>query len=719
MGIDNSMLDKVFAEDGIIKSLKPTYSPRESQIEAAKKVNEALNEKKNIIIEGPCGFGKTFAYLSPIFDFVNQQIEIGNKNGRTIDPPKALVVTNGISLQEQLTKIDAPFVSNVFKIAYPDHLPIKTAIFKGRQNFLCKRKIQMFFSQAVSSIIDAEKSKEFSEWVGDTHTGDLSELSFIPDLDTQSYCVCSNPEDCEGSHCPCSGECFYNMHKIQAMDADVVVCNYHILFTGLTVPILPKFNILVMDEAHEAPNILRDFLKTDLNFNVENKLSKDLSGIFSSDVMSEWVEELSESRRNEIFCGEVKDYKNPTKELLQRIFVATEAYMSDVVKHTQFNMMANYPETYVCDKAFEFADPTNLTTSFKLLLTAVETAKGYASYIMDDSVDDDLKTEAAKLLRSFDSVTTRIRSFIDLIRTDNLDDNVVYYVEKKITASKAALISIGSKPITVGKYMSEALFSNKAINTSIITSATLSVNNSFDYIKSELGLDLEMEETERCKSKPLTEFIGSSPFNLKNQELWYLPPYAVDGNSKDFDAYLAECAREITTNVGGGILFLTTSVKLMNLCYDTVVGTCLQNNIKSNVLKQGQMPRLKLLKAFREDEDSILVATKSFFTGVDIPGNSLRCLVIDKFPFASPDDPIMKKLTAQPGGFFKFAIPSMVILLKQAVGRGVRSIDDKCIICVADGRMATARYRASVHKSFTYEKTATRNIEDVRKFLNA
>jgi ATP-dependent DNA helicase DinG len=135
------------------------------------------------------------------------------------------------------------------------------------------------------------------------------------------------------------------------------------------------------------------------------------------------------------------------------------------------------------------------------------------------------------------------------------------------------------------------------------------------------------------------------------------------------------------------------------------------------LLKQGMKPKMQLINDFKNDGNAVLFATKSFFTGVDIPGEALRCVVIDKFPFPSPADPIMQKLSQDPNSFFKYFIPIMVITLKQAVGRGVRSITDKCVIAVLDGRMSTARYKSRINNSFPYQKTGTRDLEEVRRFL--
>ena len=731
-------LDSVFDENGIIKQMKDNYYPRESQITAAHKILAGLYEKQNLIIEGPCGFGKTFAYLSPCFDYINHKTKIDVEENINIvsdegaeyivsadmETPKVLVATNGISLQEQLANFDTPFVAEVFKKAYPGNRKVSIALLKGRQNFICKRKLSLMFQSIASSFIEVDKQNDFNKFITDTQTGDLSELSFVLDNDIAQMACCISPDECENKKCPMYSECYYQKHKKKAAASDIIICNYHLLFTGINVPVLPEFDILIMDEAHEAPDILRNFMSKSLNYNVLKKLEKDLNSIFKTDSVINIIESFSKDRRDELFCTIVDDFEKPHVYLVSLLFEALQDYMNQVVKHTNFNLGNTFAETYICEGHFDFVDASKMKTVISLFQNILTTLGGILGDEIEeysfDSEEEQKNAEAT--VRKIDSILDRLDGILSIVDPEETDENDVFWAEKK-QSNSIVMISVSKKPIKVGKIFDELFFSNKNLTSTIVTSATLSVNENFKYIKEELGLDIthsdgELAENPKLQNKELIEYIGASPFNLAKQELWYLPEYAVDGNKTEFNEYFSKLTNEMVRNVGGGILFLTTSLSSMKNCYDTAVRTALANNLNCKILKQGDAPRLKLLKEFKEDRDSILIATKSFFTGVDVPGDSLRCLVIDKFPFASPDDPVMKKLTKEDGGFFKYSIPQMVIMLKQAVGRGVRSITDKCVICVADGRMGTARYRAQVHKSFTYEKTATRNMQDVIDFVN-
>ena len=197
-----------------------------------------------------------------------------------------------------------------------------------------------------------------------------------------------------------------------------------------------------------------------------------------------------------------------------------------------------------------------------------------------------------------------------------------------------------------------------------------------------------------------------------------MPNECVDGNKPQFEEYFLETLKGLIRVNGKGMLILTTSISAMNKAYTVVKEYVGQLNRNTLVLKQNDLPRNMLLQEFSRNGEAILVATKSFFTGIDIPGKALQILVIDKLPFNAPDDPVTLYLNTKGGNvFMDYSVPNMIITLKQAVGRGVRSITDKCVICIADGRMATARYRGKLGRSFPYEKTSTRNVEDIKGFL--
>lgn len=338
-----------------------------------------------------------------------------------------------------------------------------------------------------------------------------------------------------------------------------------------------------------------------------------------------------------------------------------------------------------------------------------------------------LATKSLNMLERLDEILYYLKNYKEAASKED----VVVWVER----DENGLGSVNVKPVYVGEHLYNNFFRRQDLSC-VLASATLSVGESFDYIKHELGLNLcsqevpvpEPSESEEDVSfdtpiqvfdpKTVFEFIGESPFNLTKQQLWYLPEDAVDADNSNRVEFESKLPRQIELLVkacGGGALCLFTSNKSLNSAYKE-----LQWELKDyTLLKQGDKPKTQLIEDFKKDKDSVLFATRSFFTGIDVPGDALRCLIVDKLPFPSPTEPVMQKknMIDPKGAFNKYFIPEMIITLKQAIGRGVRSIDDKCVICVLDNRMATARYKTKIAYSFNYPKTLTRKIDDVCLFI--
>lgn len=689
-------IDFIFENGGLINQIKQDYSPRPSQIKAAKIIYEALNDSNHVVLEGPCGFGKTFAYLVPALINCIESSDNGKK--------RIVIATNGISLQEQLYYKDIPFVARLMKTMYGKN--IKYAMLKGKGNFICKQKIN---EVDVSMKISGKDTKKIADLYrkGKIKNGDISNLNFSPDFNSLSEVCCVENGECLGSSCSAYNDCHYQVAKIKSHDADVVVTNYHMLFSDLQTQgkILGSYDILILDEAHEIANIYRDFLEEKFSHGTiiwfrnkfaelgnKDKVLKDrFLKIFDMDAFIRSAEDYFEKVKMSLFFDVSKDglkvIDNTTplciyKESENEFKVALNALGLTVNKLREF-----------CNNKIE----------------SMLNLYGNESEIPKEEKNEYDKYKSMELISSLMcskiiSIQSMIFDYQELVE----DDNVVFWVE-----NNGGQISINSKPVNVADKMYNKFFGKTNLSC-VLTSATLSVNKNFEYIKRQLGLDLISEEDD----KHILEYIGESPFNLTEQELWYLPLNAIDGdskNSKEFRQTLPRHIIDILQISNGGALCLFTSYANLNYAYD-VVSREMPN---LNLLKQGSMPKLKLIEEFKKDQNSVLFATRSFFTGVDVPGNSLRALIIDKFPFPNPADPVMMKIRKIYGGktFTKCYIPEMVIDLKQAVGRGIRTIDDKCLITILDGRMSTARYKGSVFASFPYEKTGTRDINDVKLFF--
>jgi len=664
-------LDTIFQKDGILNSIKDDYIPRPSQIDAAHQIHSSLNNVEHFILEGPCGFGKTLSYLVPLFEYLHNHKK---------ECFRAVVVTNGISLQEQLFHKDIPLVQKIFKSIYSKELNF--SMLKGRQNYVCVKKMDSVLAKG------GPRWQDIVDWYKDTKTGDLSELNFVPDKELLGEMSSLKDKECSGKRCVSYGECFYQKQKVKAQVSDIIITNYHLLFTDLEIGnniLLPKYNIMVFDEAHEIASIYRDFNEEKISLSILKAISKDYTESYNL-------------YREYLYDG-FDELEFETKLLFEKLTGEGEKYF---------------------EKYFDLNFKEDKLSQIKILNENLKTPDDNLSGLIYDisSNIEDIINKNSELLNLQDneymtkhnnnlsSILRRLKK-IDKAKSQYMSDNEVCWVEKMPSEeNKSSRISVNKKIVNIGKILSEKLYKRDDLMC-IFTSATLSAGGSFDFIKEELGIDL-------CV-KSINEFIGDSPFDLTNQQLWYLHPDCVDGNDRDFDKVIPNIIKDIVMACNGGALTLFTSIKNMNDVFLKIKKDL--NGKGITVLKQGLKPRMKLLEEFKENVDSTLFATKSFFTGIDVVGESLRCVIIDKLPFPSPTDPVMIKLGEKPNAFFKYFIPIMIIALKQAVGRGVRSIDDKCIVAILDNRLATAKYKKKINNSFNYPKTGTRDLNDIKNFL--
>ena len=676
------LIEKIFAEDGTIKSFKQNYIPRPSQIEAAKLLYAALQEKKHGLVEGPCGFGKTFAYLIPLSLAIKDNF-----------CKRAIITTNGIALSEQLVYQDLPMIVNIVE-KITGWRP-KYSLYKGKGNFICQRKMD----DPKGMLIDAYLKTKIDKFAKETATGDLSDFeATIPYQDLQQI-SCLAEGECMGSSCPYNQTCFYQSHKKLAMGSNIIITNYHMLFSDWKAgnAVLPTYDVLIMDEAHEAAAIFRDFAQEEFSStqiiwarNKINKLLQDKS--FLSQVVPANIDS-----KEYTFHEKMGDLSTELQQL-------EKCMAQEIPKFSNYLMINEDIQIYNEIAVRKLADVChdllfNMTEEFDHLVEV---------YSDNASLQADVFAVRSATARALEKVKNIIYFFEERTNSE-LQKRFVYYIEK----SDSTQVKLAKKHIKVNDIMQRAFFDNGNIGTAVLTSATLSIGGNFKYIKNELGLE-DLEE------KEVIEYIGQSPFNLTNQQLWFMPDRCVDGDSKhkqEYDESLDDVVSQIVDAVGGGILFLCTSNSNMRAIYDIVRmnDTVIEKGI--TVLKQGEVSNKKTTEFFKEDTDSILVATRSFFTGIDVPGDALRCVVIDKLPFPSPAEPVMAKLSKEDNSFNKYYVPIMIMTLKQAIGRGVRSIDDKCIVTFMDNRMKTARYRTRVIDSFPYEKTATRDPDVVKEFL--
>lgn len=681
-----------------IQQVNPYFDYRPSQDEGAETVLRMVNADDGgvVLLEGPCGFGKTYAYLIPI-------LQEKQKSSRDT----VIIVTDGIALQEQLFHKDIP---NILEILGKQNLNVK--MLKGRNNYLCPfTYAEAKFTSGgdiTRGIYNPEKiaqCQEMEKWATSTATGDTSELSYIPDPEVAARFILLDGDDCLGQKCGMYSDCFYYNNRTDAVEhADIIVTNYHYLFTAFTSgakrTMLPNGKMtFVFDEAHAIVDIFRDFTEQKMTARQLNKMmsgfnalsadSKAFSEVFrvASDyplrtteatkqikiAMEELREKLFDAQDYPLLVEDIADVSKLRKALMEFLGLVSEAYgaLSDITETVLDEIGGLNMDEYSGE---DNKDIVKLTASLKKLLSILSLCKGIRNSIASgESIQDCIWVECNRESGCAELHVKKIQVG-DELREFFFDD---YFVP---------LVGVISPRV-------------------VLTSATLSTGTGFDFIKGQLGITPEIKTY---------EFIGDSPFNLTEQQLWYLPGNAVDGNAKEFFDYFPKEIREVVDATRGGALCLFTSYANLRKAYEAIN----RRGRSFTILRQGDAPKTQLLKVFANDVDSVLFATKSFFTGVDVPGPSLRCLILDKLPFAMQGDPVIKKITKSRRSFYDFSIPNMIISLKQAVGRGVRSKDDRCVIVVLDNRLSSASYKTTVNSSFLYKKTGTRDIQDVRTYIN-
>lgn len=653
----STYLDDVFGDVGLLAQRFPGYESRPGQVALARSVDRAMRTNKHVFGEGPCGTGKGLSYLTPA-------AHMARFGKRTV------IVTANNALSEQLVDKDLPLLASL--------LPWKFtfALLKGRENYYCRDRARAselsgdladirrggFLGDEASSA--AAQIGDIMEWAACTQTGDKSELPFIPATSLWSKLAVSS-EDCLKSDCdffekmerPIAHPCFAETAKRRAFQADIIVTNYHLLYAHLSVVanigqflVLPKFDYLVMDEAHEAADIARDFF----GFTVGDGSVRTIANYARGHMDKDFAKELLAVSRD--FFDAVGEHgRSPTYNIRLRkpSFVARPAAMLDMIGKVN----------------------------------------SYASRVMEIAdVSDSDRGEARIAARQAEKVTEAVESTLALD-----DPNKVYFIDYT-SGGKGRL---GAKLVDVSASLREQLFTNPYIKSVSLVSATLTTEGNFEFIKKEVG----------ATPAPI-EVIAETPFDFFKQALLVVPDDVPAPDAPNFVDHVTAVVRRVIAACGGRTMCLFTSNKSMNAVHERIRG-----KIPYRLLKQGEAPRGVLSRDFKEDVTSVLLGTNSFWTGIDVPGEALTGLVIDKLPFPNKSDPVADAVTERdPKWFENFSKPRAIIMLRQGVGRLIRSQRDIGAVVILDRRLIDKFYKRDFFKSLPLMRRAS-SVDDVARFL--
>ncbi|MGH7439894.1 MAG: ATP-dependent DNA helicase, partial [Polyangiaceae bacterium] len=595
----------------------------------AEAVERALEHERHLFVEAGTGTGKTLAYLVPAL-----------LSGR-----KVVVSTATRALQDQIFTKDIPVVAR----ALEEHgIRFRATLLKGLSNYLCLRRM----NEAKLAGAGLDLGRIF-EWASETQTGDRAELGELADDSPSWREVASSSETRIGSGCNYFEECFVTRVRREAEDADLIVVNHHLLLADLALrtgprgahaSVLPPYDALVFDEAHQIEDIATDF--------------------FGTRVSSARVESL------------VRD-----AEASLAAAGALEALKSGPIRGTLESVREKARDLFL-----ELGRTTLGGESRRTLAAGDVTQAGHAAHAALDlrleALEALARSRPEEALQGVARRTGDLRDDLGAVlgapgRADGAADGVVRWIDVRQRS-----VSIGASPIEVGATLRKKLFDR--VPTVVCTSATLATGGSgaaFHFAKARLGGPPEAEE-----------LVVESPFDFASCAALYLPRDLPDPTDPAFEGAAADRIEELVRLTGGGAFVLCTSRRAMEGLHRQLARRAIQP-----LMIQGERPKHVLLARFRQSGRAVLVATMSFWEGVDVPGWALRLVVLDKIPFAPPNDPVVAarcaRIDADGGnGFTQYSVPTAAMTLKQGFGRLVRTQRDAGIVAVLDRRVVTRGY---------------------------
>lgn len=572
---------------------------------------------------------------------------------------KVIISTGTKNLQDQLYSRDLPNIRDALKV------PVTVAMLKGRSNYVCHYHLERALNEGRFAARDDAQYvhliKTFSE---NTKTGDKSELNTVPENATIWSSVTSTRDNCLGGDCNFYKECFVMEARKQALAADVVVVNHHLFFADVMLrdegvaELLPSANTVIFDEAHQLPEVAGLFFGEDISTSQLMELARDCTAAHLS------------LAKDCVQLGEVI----PVLEKACKDFRLIFAYEGSRMPVQKALALKNFESAF-----------THMQKQLQALSTVLET----------QAARDPLLEKCWQRSMALQDLLSRWYS------AEN--SNLVRWVEV-FTQS----VQLHATPLSVAEGFGKQL--NAQPRAWIFTSATLAVKNDFSHYLAQMGL------------QDAATASWQSPFNYQEQALFYVPPDMPDPNHPSYTASVVAAALPVLQASGGRAFVLSTSLRAMREIHALLKDAFAENGIESPLLLQGDTSRTELLDRFRQLGNAVLVGSQSFWEGVDVRGEALSVVIIDKLPFAPPDDPVLSarvdKLNAEgKNAFMEYQLPYSVITLKQGAGRLIRDEDDRGVLMICDPRLITKSYGKRIWQSLPPFKR-TRVLSEVEAFFS-
>ena len=658
----DASLYQFFAPGGVLSRTHPAYEFRKGQLQMAQAVEQALEEKRHLIVEAGTGTGKTLAYLVPVI-----------RSGKRV-----IISTGTKNLQEQLFYKDVPFLEQALFGNAESRLSV--CYMKGRNNYLCRKKIYDLTDQPVLSGLDEiEQYRAIAAWEKNTATGDRAELAELPEASVLWHKLDARADACTGQKCSQWERCFITEMRRRAMESDIIIVNHHLFFADLAIKlqaegapdagILPEAAAVIFDEAHELEDVAGNYFGISVsNLRIE-ELARDIERAM---------------QQNHAMSASISGALGNLRDRSQLFF----------------SVLPTGNGRFAFDTRREFLEENG--DEFTALNQALTRLSGELEALPQKP------EEVFNFVRRAQEIQAQLGFALE-----SEDRNTVFWIDRRggRTGGRGAAsesqtknpsgqggfrarenVFLQATPIDVGPILRECLWSK--LECAVLTSATLAVGGGFEYIRQRLGFEHARES------------VLPSHFDYQSQAVLYVPPDLPDPRTPQFTVKAAERIRKLLEITRGRAFVLFTSYAQMNEIYQRLLG-----EIEFPMFRQGDAPKSALLEEFRLTPNAVLFATSSFWQGVDVQGEQLSCVIIDRLPFAVPSDPVVaarvKAIDGEGGNaFFQYQIPAAVITLKQGFGRLIRSLHDRGVLVLLDNRILKKQYgRVFVESLPNYRRT--------------
>jgi len=724
VALDAGKMSETLSPGGLVSEKLDGYEYRPQQLDMIKRIATAFNEQKIAVIEAGTGVGKSLAYLIPAIHWAKQNNE------------RCVVSTNTINLQEQLIKKDIPFLKQALGIEF------NSVLVKGRGNYICLRKIQALHQDQQTFFQDknAEELKLIIEWSKVTKDGSKADLNFIPNSVVWEQ-VCSESDSCLRSRCEFYRDCFVTKARRNASKAHILVVNHHLLFSdlavqamGAEVAILPKYNHIIFDEAHNIEDIATDYFGASITRTGIARIVHRLH-FQSGDKMTGYLHILVNKLKYANIKLRLNEFKAAMDQIQMELIPRCDAIIQfndevmEVISQLVLQANANNPhETKLrinpAVKKLPLWNDT-LLPQVKNFIQLLHRFCDDLAVALDkvESVTVKLDKKIIYTLVDLNTQKLRIRAVIDVIQQVLLknDQQNVRWIEVQKRKFGKDIVRLKIAPLEIAESMKKLVYNN--FKTIVMTSATLTISGQggkgeFDYLLRQTGLNLVKRERLIMAKIP-------APFDYQTQAMIAIPLDVPAPNSQKFGEMLVDAVFEAIKVSGGRAFVLFTSYGLLNKLYQALEPRLSRMGIVS--LKQGLQNRHQLLQRFKEDKTSVLFGTDSFWQGVDVEGEALENVIITKLPFKVPSEPIVEarvEAIERRGGnaFMEYSVPQAVIKFKQGFGRLIRKKTDRGSVFIFDKRIIEKFYGRiflqSLPRSNIVQGPLKNVLEEVKQFFS-